>query len=192
MHNLHFIAINAISAQQACEKVDLEFNGHKNLDFSKLDVNPDHFRELENPYDDEEYDSFATYLTELLNLDDPWSIRDLEHELDGETYFKIDKFLQTAGYDVDLDDNLFNITVLGAMNEDETDKHFQNSGHWDFNEYSKSDIDKILSNEFGKEVNCFGDNQWIDDTPADSVRIRDQFAKDSTLPKYVVMLDVRS
>ena len=56
----------------------------------------------------------------------------------------------------------------------------------------KSDIDKILSNEFGKEVNCFGDNQWIDDTPADSVRIRDQFAKDSTLPKYVVMLDVRS
>tara|TARA_B110000046_G_C12888289_1_gene353214 strand:- start:181 stop:759 length:579 start_codon:yes stop_codon:yes gene_type:complete len=192
MHNLHFIAINAISAQQACEKVDLKFNGHKNLDFSKLDVNPDHFRELENPYDDEEYDSFATYLTELLNLDDPWSIRDLEHELDGETYFKIDKFLQTAGYDVDLDDNLFNITVLGAMNEDETDKHFQNSGHWDFNEYSKSDIDKILSNEFGKEVNCFGDNQWIDDTPADSVRIRDQFAKDSTLPKYVVMLDVRS
>ena len=192
MHNLHFIAINAISAQQACEKVDLKFNGHKNLDFSKLDVNPDHFRELENPYDDEEYDSFATYLTELLNLDDPWSIRDLEHELDGETYFKIDKFLQTAGYDVDLDDNLFNITVLGAMNEDETDKHFQNSGHWDFNEYSKSDIDKILSNKFGKEVNCFGDNQWIDDTPADSVRIRDQFAKDSTLPKYVVMLDVRS
>lgn len=192
MHNLHFIAINAISAQQACEKADLEFNGHKNLDFSKLDVNPDHFRELENPYDDEEYDSFATYLTELLNLDDPWSIRDFEHELDGETYFKIDKFLQTAGYDVDLDDNLFNITVLGAMNEDETDKHFQNSGHWDFNEYSKSDIDKILSNEFGKEVNCFGDNQWIDDTPADSVRIRDQFAKDSTLPKYVVMLDVRS
>jgi hypothetical protein len=192
MHNLHFIAINAISAQQACEKVDLKFNGHKNLDFSKLDVNPDHFRELENPYDDEEYDSFATYLTELLNLDDPWSIRDLEHELDGETYFKIDKFLQTAGYDVDLDDNLFNITVLGAMNEDETDKHFQNSGHWDFNEYSKSDIDKTLSNEFGKEVNCFGDNQWIDDTPADSVRIRDQFAKDSTLPKYVVMLDVRS
>ena len=192
MHNLHFIAINAISAQQACEKVDLKFNGHKNLDFSKLDVNPDHFRELENPYDDEEYDSFATYLTELLNLDDTWSIRDLEHELDGETYFKIDKFLQTAGYDVDLDDNLFNITVLGAMNEDETDKHFQNSGHWDFNEYSKSDIDKTLSNEFGKEVNCFGDNQWIDDTPADSVRIRDQFAKDSTLPKYVVMLDVRS
>ena len=192
MHNLHFIAINAISAEQACEKVDLKFNGFKNFDFSKLDVNPDHFRELENPYDDEEYDSFATYLTELLNLDDPWSIRDLEHELDGETYFKIDKFLQTAGYDVDLDDNLFNITVLGAMNEDETDNHFHNSGHWDFFEYSKSDIDKILSNEFGKEVNCFGDNQWIDDTPADSVRIRDQFAKDSTLPKYVVMLDVRS
>ena len=50
---------------------------------------------------------------------------------------KLISFLQTAGYDVDLDDNLFNITVLGAMNEDETDKHFQNSGHWDFNEYSK-------------------------------------------------------
>ena len=195
MHNLHFIAINAISAKQACEKVDLVFNGYKikKLDFSKLDVNPDHFRELENPYDEEEYDSFATYLTELLNPDDPWIFQDLEHELDGETILKIyDFFRENAGYDVDLADNTFDITVLGAMNEDETDKHFHNSGHWNFNKFSKSDIDKILSNEFGKEVFCFGDNEWIDDAPADSVSIKDQFEKDSTLPKFVVMLDVKS
>ena len=171
------------------------FNGYKikKLDFSKLDVNPDHFRELENPYDEEEYDSFATYLTELLNPDDPWIFQDLEHELDGETILKIyDFFRENAGYDVDLADNTFDITVLGAMNEDETDKHFHNSGHWNFNKFSKSDIDKILSNEFGKEVFCFGDNEWIDDAPADSVSIKDQFEKDSTLPKFVVMLDVKS
>ena len=192
MHNLHFIAINAISAKQACEKVEQKFNGEKEeLDFSKLDVNPDHFRELENPYDEEEYDSFATYLSELIDPDDQHSIWYLEDELDRETFVKISNFLESAGYEIDSEDNMFDITVLGAMNEDETDKHFQNSGHWDFNEYSKTDIDKILSNEFGKEVNCFGD---IEDffTPADSIGIRDNYDEDSTLPKFVVMLDVRS
>lgn len=75
MHNLHFITINAISAKQACEKVEHQFNGEKEeLDFSKLDVNPDHFRELENSYDEDEYDSFATYLTELIDPDDQHSI----------------------------------------------------------------------------------------------------------------------
>lgn len=192
MHNLHFIAINAISAKQACEKVEQKFNGEKEeLDFSKLDVNPDHFRELENPYDEEEYDSFATYLSELIDPDDQHSIWYLEDELDRETFVKISNFLESAGYEVDSEDNLFDITVLGAMNEDETDKHFQNSGHWDFNEYSKSDIDKILSNEFGEEVNCFGDNEEYY-TSADSVGIRDEYDEDSTLPKFVVMLDVRS
>lgn len=192
MHNLHFIAINAISAKQACEKVEQKFNGEKEeLDFSKLDVNPDHFRELENPYDEEEYDSFATYLSELIDPDDQHSIWYLEDELDRETFVKISNFLESAGYEVDSEDNLFDITVLGAMNEDETDKHFQNSGHWDFNEYSKSDIDKILSNEFGEEVNCFGDTEEYY-TSADSVGIRDEYDEDSTLPKFVVMLDVRS
>lgn len=192
MHNLHFIAINAISAKQACEKVEQKFNGEKEeLDFSKLDVNPDHFRELENPYVEEEYDSFANYLTELIDPDDQHSIWYLEDELDRETFVKISNFLESAGYEVDSEDNLFDITVLGAMNEDETDKHFQNSGHWDFNEYSKSDIDKILSNEFGEEVNCFGDTEEYY-TSADSVGIRDEYDEDSTLPKFVVMLDVRS
>jgi hypothetical protein len=156
-----------------------------------LDVNPDHFRELEKPYDEEEYDSFATYLTELIDPDDQHSIWYLEDELDSETFFKISKFLESAGYEIDSEDNLFDITVLGAMNEDETDKHIQNSGHWDFNEYSKSDIDKILSNEFGEEVNCFGDIEEFF-TSADSVGIRDDYDEDSTLPKFVVMLDVRS
>jgi hypothetical protein len=192
MHNLHFITTNAISAKQACEKIEQKFNGEKEeLDFSKLDVNPDHFRELENPYDEEEYDSFATYLSELIDPDDQHSIWYLEDELDSETFFKISKFLESAGYEIDSEDNLFDITVLGAMNEDETDKHFQNSGHWDFNEYSKSDIDKILSNEFGEEVNCFGDIEEFF-TPADSVGIRDEYDEDSILPKFVVMLDVRS
>ena len=192
MHNLHFITINAISAKQACEKIEQKFNGEKEeLDFSKLDVDPDHFRELENPYNEEEYDSFATYLTELIDPDDQHSIWYLEDELDRETFVKISNFLESAGYEVDSEDNLFDITVLGAMNEDETDKHFQNSGHWDFNEYSKSDIDKILSNEFGEEVNCFGDNEEYY-TSADSVGIRDEYDEDSTLPKFVVMLDVRS
>jgi hypothetical protein len=192
MHNLHFITINAVSSEQACKKVEQKFNGEKEeLDFSKLDVNPDHFRELEKPYDEEEYDSFATYLTELIDPDDQHSIWYLEDELDSETFFKISKFLKSAGYEIDSEDNLFDITVLGAMNEDETDKHIQNSGHWDFNEYSKSDIDKILSNEFGEEVNCFGDIEEFF-TSADSVGIRDDYDVDSNLPKFVVMLDVRS
>jgi len=192
MHNLHFITINAISAKQACEKVEHQFNGEKEeLDFSKLDVNPDHFRELENPYDEDEYDSFATYLTELIDPDDQHSIWYLEDELDSETFIKISNFLESAGYEIDSEDNLFEITVLGAMNEDETDRHIQNSGRWDFKDYSKSDIDKILSNEFGKEVNCFGDIEEFD-TSADSVGIRNNYDDDSTLPKFVVMLDVKS
>ena len=192
MHNLHFITINAISAKQACEKIEQKFNGEKEeLDFSKLDVDPDHFRELENPYDEEEYDSFATYLTKLIDPDDQHSIWYLEDELDRETFVKISNFLESAGYEVDSEDNLFDITVLGAMNENETDKHIQNSGHWDFNEYSKSDIDKILSNEFGEEVNCFGEIEEYY-TSADSVGIRDESDENSTLTKFVVMLDVRS
>lgn len=84
MHNLHFKTTNAISAKQACEKVEQMFNGEKKeLDFSKLDVNPDNFRELEIPYDEEEYDSFATYLTELIDPDDFHKIRHL-NELDSE------------------------------------------------------------------------------------------------------------
>ena len=192
MHNLHFITTNAISAKHACEKVEQKFNGEKEeLDFSKLDVNPDNFRELENPYDEEEYDSFATYLTELIDPDDQHSIWYLEDELDRETFNKISNFLESAGYEIDSEDNLFDITVLGAMNEDETDRHIQNSGHWDFKDYSKSDIDKILSNEFGKEVNCFGDIEEFD-TSVDSVGIRNNYDDDSTLPKFVVMLDVKS
>ena len=77
------------------------------------------------------------------------------------------------------------------MNEDETDRHIQNSGHWDFKDYSKSDIDKILSNEFGKKINCFGDIEEFN-TSADSIGIRNNYEEDSTLQKFVVMLDVKS
>lgn len=192
MHNLHFITINAISAKQACEKVEQQFNGEKEeLDFSKLDVNPDDFRELGSPYVEEEYDSFATYLTELIDPNDPFSIMYLEYSLDSETFFKISNFLASAGYEFDNEDDLFDITVLGALNEDETDRHIQNSGHWDFKDYSKSDIDKILSNEFGKKINCFGDIEEFN-TSADSVGIRNNYEEDSTLQKFVVMLDVKS
>lgn len=192
MHNLYFIAINAISAKQACQKIEQQFNGEKEeLDFSKLDVNPDHFTELENPYDEEVHDSFAKYLTELIDPNDQQSIWNLEDELDNETFIIISKFLESAGHDFDNEDNFFDITVLGALNEDETDRHIQNSGYWDFKDYSKSDIDKILSNEFGKVVNCFGDIDEFD-TSADEVGIRNNCEKNSTLPKFVVMLDVNS
>ena len=192
MHNLHFITINAISAKQACEKVEHQFNSEKEeLDFSKLDVNPDDFRELGSPYDEEKYDSFATYLTELIDPNDPFSIMYLEYSLDSETFFKISIFLASAGYEFDNEDDLFDFTVLGALNEDETDRHIQNSGHWDFKDYSKSDIDKILSNEFGKKINCFGDIEEFN-TSADSIGIRNNYEEDSTLQKFVVMLDVKS
>jgi hypothetical protein len=49
----------------------------------------------------------------------------------------------------------------------------------------------ILSNEFGEKVNCFRDIEEFF-TTTDSVGIRDDYDVDSHLPKFVVMLDVRS
>jgi hypothetical protein len=193
MHNLHFIIINANSAEHACELVDEHFNSEKDeLDFSKLDLNPNDFRELDMPYDEEEYGSFTDYLAELIDPEDMSKIYGLYEQLEWETFKKISELLKSAGYDdFDSEVHLFDITVLGAMNEDETDRHHENSGHWDFKKYSKSDIDKILSNEFGKEINCFKDFREFFNS-LDCVGITNYCDNNSTLPKFVVMLDVRS
>jgi hypothetical protein len=193
MHNLHFITINANSAEHACELVDEKFNGEKDeLDFSKLDVNPDDFRELDEPYDEEEYDSFIDYLTEIIDPDNMQGIYDLYEQLETETFEKISDFLKSAGYDdFDSENHFFNISVLGALNHDETDKKNYWFGIKDIKKFTKSYIDKILSKEFGKEIDCFGDIEEYE-TSLDCVGITSYCDKISTLPKFIVMLDVKS
>ena len=65
MHNLHFITINAISAKQACEKVEHQFKSEKEeLDFSKLDVNPDDF------YNDEDSYKYSKFKKSMMRTDE--------------------------------------------------------------------------------------------------------------------------
>jgi hypothetical protein len=195
MHNLHFIRTNAVSAEQACEKIDQQFNGEKEkLDFSKLDVNAENFKELDSPfltnYSEEDNKSFTDYLIQLIDPNSQTNMWHLEDALDGDTFTSIRNFLETAGYEIDSEDNLFDVTVLGALNEDDTDRYSYESGKWDFSDYSKSDIDQILSTEMGEEINCFGDIEE-DFYPLDEIGIRD-LSEDSELPKFVVMLDINS
>jgi len=198
MHNLHFIRTNAVSAELACEKIYEYFNPEKQvLDFSKLDVNPDHFKGLVNPYIAEKNESFASYLEELIRPNDQFRLWDLEDELRGkkfnDTANKIFNFLENSGYETDSLANIFDFTILGALNEDDTDRHFYEEGRWDFNDYSIKEINILLSKELDKTVNCFGDISDIDaDAEWDQFGITDFSEEDSTIPKFIVILDVRT
>ena len=198
MHNLHFIRTNAVSAQQACKKIYQYFNPEKqDLDFSKLDVNPDHFKELVNPYIAEEYESFASYLKELIDPDNQFRLWDLEEELRAknfnDTATKIFNFLENSGYELDSLENIFDFTILGAFNEDDTDRHYDENAGWDLSDCSKKELDISLSKEFDKMVNCFGDISDIDScADFDQFGLTDFSEEDLNIPKFIVILDVLS
>ena len=197
MHNLHFITINAISAKHACEKVDNQFNGEKeDLDFSKLNLDPQMFKELDSTfldkYVEENYKSFVDYLTNLIDPTIQTNIWHLEDSLDRETFNKITHFLEAAGYDPHSEDNLFDVTVLGAFDKDDSDRYSYGNGRFDFSGYTKSGINQIMSEKTGEEIDCFGDITEIEGfSSLDEVGIRD-YSDNSELPKFLVILDVKS
>lgn len=198
MHNLHFIRTNAVSAEKACEKIRKYFNDDKQEpDFSRLDVNPNHFKELNNPYIPGEYDSFASYLKALIYPINPILLWGLEAELNvmnfNDTANKIFLFLENSGYEIDSLENIFEFNILGAFNEDDSDRFFFENTKWDFNDYSKIDLDISLSKKHEKMINCFGDISDIDScADFDQFGLTDFSEEDLNIPKFIVILDVLS
>ena len=143
MHNLHFNRVEADSSIEACHKVYNHYNKSISLDFKKLDVNEDDFKELEDvqPYDHVEYDSFHEYLEEVIDIYDIGSVEDLMDELltsgRKESYNKLYKFLKDAGFDTDLDDNSFHVSVKGAVGVNDAWDYEKEVSDFDFT------IDKI-------------------------------------------------
>ena len=118
MFNLHFIRLEADSALLACEKVNNHYNKSISIDFNRLKVNEDDFKELEDvqPYDEDEYESFHEYLEEVIDIYDPSSVEDLLDELlvlgYKETYNNLDKLLKDSGFDMPVSNLIDSISCI--------------------------------------------------------------------------------
>ena len=195
MHNLHIVRVNARSHFSAQKKVDTHFNTETELDFYKLDVNPEHFRELSVPYSEDYYDSFETYLEELIDPYDQMKLWEIDDQLRdngfGETANKIDSFLAEAGLELGLGEKLFSYQVLGSINK-EGQAIVLESDRWDFSDLTLEKLNAELSEAYGKKVDCFGNlESTLQEKEWDSFGITDWTNSDEE-EVFCVLVDVRS
>lgn len=195
MHNLHIVRVNASSHFSAQKKVNAHFNREVELDFSKLDVDPEHFKELSDPYSEDYYESFELYLEGVITPHNQMQLWEIDDQLRDngfdETANKIDHFLSEAGFESGLDENLFSFQVLGSI-----DKQGQaivlESERWDLSDLTIEKLNAELSEAYGDKIDCFGDlNSTDQEKEWDSFGITD-WANSKDEDVYCVLVDVRS
>ena len=205
-HTIHVIKTNAKNAAEACIKIDKYFNPSIYIDIDLLkDLEPSHFQERShdgfwnNFYNPEIHDSFESYLEEISGIRNPFEYGDLVDFLDNPTSQSSCERIQTVfkagGYELDYI-WFASYSIIGTLNQaNRTYKYPEGSTRWDMNDINLELIQKWIFDEFELHVDCFADISELHDIcadlPADMFTVADFSEKDSDLPVFLVLLDVR-
>ena len=206
-HAIHVVKTNAEDAASACIKIDKHFNPEVSIDIKLLnDLDPRHFQERlhlgswDNYYYPELHDSFESYLEEILEIRNPFEFSDLIEFLDNPTSQsscdRIQTVFKEAGYDYSEYIWFASYSIIGAINQaNRTYKHPGGSIRWNIEDINLELIQKWIFDEFELNVDCFEDiselHQMCEDLPADEFTVADFSDKESSLPVFLVILDVR-
>lgn len=206
-HTIHVIKTNAKDAAEACVKIDKYFNPEINIDISLLkNLDPNHFQKRlhdglwNNYYNPEIHNSFESYLKEIAEIRSTFEFSDLIEFLDNPTSKSSFELIQTvfkeAGYDYSEYIWFATFSVIGAINQANiTYKYPGGSKRWDMKDINLELIQKWIFDEFELTVDCFNDiselHNMCEDLPSDNFTVADFSEKDSDLPVFLVLLDVR-
>ena len=108
---------------------------------------------------------------------------------------RIQTVFKVGGYE--LDDIWFaSYSIFGAIVQaNSTYRYPGGSIRWDIKDINLELIQKWIFDEFELSVDCFADiselHQMCEDLPADEFTVADFSEKDSDLPVFLVLLDVR-
>ena len=206
-HTIHVIKTNAKDAAAACSKIDKYFNPSIYIDVDLLkNLEPSHFQKRlhdgfwNNYYNPEIHDSFESYLKEIAEIRTTFEFSDLIEFLDNPTSQsscdRIQTVFKEAGYDYSEYIWFATFSVIGAINQaNSTYKYPGGSKRWDIKDINLELIQKWIFDEFELYVDCFEDiselHHMCEDLPSDRFTVADFSEKDSHLPVFLVLLDVR-
>ena len=189
MHNLHFIRKVCDSAKSACLEDTWYNKNTKKLKFKKLDVTPEPFKKLTNPYVEEEYDGFQDYLESIIDVGDMGALEFLCDELrsiDIVTYQKIFTFLVDHGYDLSDGTNMYQITLIGAIGIH--DRYtLERNARWKLRSLSIEKIKKMTC--FDPSIDQIDPDHWDIEEVAVTNSAPEQTEDDDNI--YYVVLDVK-